>query len=171
MCLSATKSIIRLNDHGCIVDVVWSPPFEGALRAASAAEARLFYDAYRLWALFLERSEELHLTTRLHPGDVLTFNNRRMLHGRTPFTLQPGTRRHLKVCQAGSRGCDTKGRAGHRGCRGFRGPHNSICFALSTHHPQGIYVNIDEFSSRVHALARAHGYPSSVIPAHLGNSQ
>jgi alpha-ketoglutarate-dependent taurine dioxygenase len=33
----------------------------------------------------------------MQPGDVITFNNRRMLHGRTSFTLSQGAKRHLQV--------------------------------------------------------------------------
>jgi len=34
---------------------------------------------------------------RLNPGECLIFNNRRMLHGRTKFELNGGTR-HLEGC-------------------------------------------------------------------------
>lgn len=97
----AQKPIVRVNQHGCIVDVVWAPPFEGPVATDSPEDMERFYRAYTRFAGMLEESTDLLDTVRLQPGDVLTFNNRRMLHGRTPFRLKPGTRRHLKVSQAG----------------------------------------------------------------------
>jgi gamma-butyrobetaine dioxygenase len=35
------------------------------------------------------------LETRLQPGEILVFNNRRMLHGRRAFTLPGGCARRL----------------------------------------------------------------------------
>jgi gamma-butyrobetaine dioxygenase len=43
-----------------------------------------FYDAYRLFAQLL-RSSAFELRTRLVNGDLVAFNNRRLLHGRTAF--------------------------------------------------------------------------------------
>ena len=88
---------MRTNPHGCVVDVVWSPPFEGPVVTDTPEDMDRFYRAYTRWAQLLDDSHDLLDTVRLAPGEVLTFNNRRMLHGRTPFRLLPGTRRHLKV--------------------------------------------------------------------------
>jgi len=130
-CMVAQKPIIKTNKHGCIVDVVWSPPFEGPLVVDDAEEAVRFYQAYTRFATLMNESSDLLETVRLQPGQVLTFNNRRMLHGRTPFMLRPGTRRHLK----------------------------------------GVYVNIDEFSSRLHVLTRTLGHDPADLPRHIGNGQ
>jgi alpha-ketoglutarate-dependent taurine dioxygenase len=40
---------------------------------------------YRAYARFLDVLRTHHVRTRLEPGDVLLYDNHRMLHGRTAF--------------------------------------------------------------------------------------
>jgi len=54
-----------------------------------------FYRAYRTFAMILRETAQI-LTTSLTAGDVVVFNNRRILHGRTAFP--PGDRRLLQGC-------------------------------------------------------------------------
>lgn len=54
-----------------------------------------FYAAYRAFARLL-REPQLILTTRLSEGDVVVFDNRRVLHGRTAFAAT--AERHLQGC-------------------------------------------------------------------------
>ena len=64
------------------------------------AEVTAFYTAYRRWAELLERPER-QLNLRLAPGDCLVFDNTRVLHARTAFSLSAGERRrHLQGCYA-----------------------------------------------------------------------
>jgi gamma-butyrobetaine dioxygenase len=56
-----------------------------------------FYTAYRRWAELLARPER-QLNLRLAPGDCLVFDNTRVLHGRTAFSVSGG--RHLQGCYA-----------------------------------------------------------------------
>lgn len=61
-----------------------------------ARELAAFYAAYRALATLL-RDSRFHLHTKLRDGDLVVFDNRRILHGRTGFTsaLRP---RHLQGC-------------------------------------------------------------------------
>lgn len=103
---------------GEIVSVTWSPPFEGP----SCIPSHLVEDYYEAYAAFerivdnslpIDRNDdilpqELAKTLRafaeehtweqqLDPGDLLVFNNRRMLHGRRGFSIEEETShgRHL----------------------------------------------------------------------------
>jgi gamma-butyrobetaine dioxygenase len=61
------------------------------------ATSKRFFQAYHAFASLIQESTDLLVEQRLHPGQVLCFNNRRMLHGRRAFGLQNGAVRHLKV--------------------------------------------------------------------------
>jgi gamma-butyrobetaine dioxygenase len=56
-----------------------------------------FYTAYRRWAGLLAQPER-RLNTRLAPGDCLIFDNTRILHARTAFSVTGS--RHLQGCYA-----------------------------------------------------------------------
>ncbi len=64
------------------------------------AEVTAFYTAYRRWAeLLAEPGRQLNL--RLAPGDCLVFDNTRVLHARTAFSMDAGSPgRHLQGCYA-----------------------------------------------------------------------
>ena len=64
----------------------WSPPFEGPLSAAYADRIEDYYLAYSLFS-DLVRDSKSYLSFRAAPGDILTFCNRRILHGRTAFAF------------------------------------------------------------------------------------
>ena len=53
-----------------------------------------FYLAYREFSK-LAHSNNFKVNLRLKPGDILCFNNRRVLHGRTAFDPNSG-HRHLQ---------------------------------------------------------------------------
>eukprot|EP00043_Microstomoeca_roanoka_P028358 m.17719 g.17719 ORF g.17719 m.17719 type:complete len:400 (-) comp8347_c0_seq1:130-1329(-) len=110
--ITSLKPIISVDHNDEIVEITWSPPFEGPLPSTLPVdEVSAFYEAYILFAQSIKNWEDLQVTRRLRSGDVLTFNNRRMLHGRRSFALATG-RRHLR----------------------------------------GVYVNINEFASRLNFL-------------------
>jgi gamma-butyrobetaine dioxygenase len=71
----------------------------GPLRGPRAG-ITAFYAAYRRWAeLLAEPGRQLNL--RLAPGDCLVFDNTRVLHARTAFSLSAGSPgRHLQGCYA-----------------------------------------------------------------------
>jgi gamma-butyrobetaine dioxygenase len=64
------------------------------------AEVTAFYAAYRRWACLLGQPER-QLNLRLAEGDCLIFDNTRILHARTAFSMTPGSPgRHLQGCYA-----------------------------------------------------------------------
>lgn len=70
-----------------LVKVVWSPPFEGPLRA-SIDQVEDYYRARKAFEAAIEKASKTHLLVyRMKPGQVVVFNNQRMFHGRQEFTL------------------------------------------------------------------------------------
>ena len=61
-----------------------------------AAECRAFYAAYRRWAILL-REPRYQARVSLGVGDLVVFDNRRILHGRTAF-ISARHPRHLQGC-------------------------------------------------------------------------
>ena len=96
-----------------ITAVFWSPPFEGPVSLHPSMVDK-YYEAYADFEQLLngggETNEELsqfaHQFTwekKLNPGDMLVFNNRRMVHGRRGFSAAEGvsfeeSQRHLVGC-------------------------------------------------------------------------
>ncbi|PRP82224.1 hypothetical protein PROFUN_06236 [Planoprotostelium fungivorum] len=91
--LSLQKTIVEVNDNGHIVGVNYSPQFGGVI---SVPEEEVL-DYYRAVSAFTEitRRKEMELSFHLKPGEIITFNNRRVLHGRTSFDANSGGR-HLQ---------------------------------------------------------------------------
>lgn len=91
-CMRYRRPHIALNASGEVTALFWSPPFDGPLHAP-VADIPAYYEAYRTFDAFLARLVEARgWTFRLRPGEVMTFNNRRILHGRNAFTSNGGTR-------------------------------------------------------------------------------
>ena len=91
---------IQLNHEGAVVGVFWAPPFEGPLNVPES-DVEEYFRAYHLFADIFEGTSAADVTVkrRLKPGELMCFNNRRMLHGRTPFTQAAvGGGRHLQGC-------------------------------------------------------------------------
>jgi gamma-butyrobetaine dioxygenase len=103
--------LIHLNGDGQIVKLRWSPQNDGPLQVPEE-DVQPYYEAYVCLARALKDDQQFQIRHRLQPGDMLTVNNHRILHGRTLIQLNGGVR-YLK----------------------------------------SIYLNIDEFKSRLMVLA------------------
>lgn len=66
-----------------LVGVHFSPMFEGTLDA-SIDEIGPFYAAYVKWHEMV-KDTKYHVEYKTEPGEIITFNNRRILHGRNSF--------------------------------------------------------------------------------------
>jgi gamma-butyrobetaine dioxygenase len=118
---------VSAEDGGTLTAVHWSPPFEGTLvvdpddvvpyysavrkfqwllgegpnqrRALGATMGSNAMDDSDLCELFMDDSpwEEWSLTHRMEEGELMTFNQRRMLHGRRAFSSEAGIR-HFQGC-------------------------------------------------------------------------
>jgi gamma-butyrobetaine dioxygenase len=94
--LRASQPLIQLSPRGRIRGVRFNNRSAGPLRLPYA-EVAAFYGAYRRWAELLARPER-QLNLRLAPGDCLIFDNTRVLHARTAYSVTGG--RHLQGCYA-----------------------------------------------------------------------
>ena len=93
--LSARRPLIQLDLQGRIEAIHYNSRSIAPLRLRSAETVR-FYAAYRAFSRRLHSSEFL-FETRLEAGDIVLFDNRRVLHGRTAFDTT-GVARHLQGC-------------------------------------------------------------------------
>jgi gamma-butyrobetaine dioxygenase len=93
--LYAERPLIQLNTQGAVVAVHYNnrsiAPFK-----LPAKECREFYAAYRRLAELL-REPRYQLTLRLQNGELMLFDNQRILHGRTGFASAAHPR-HLQGC-------------------------------------------------------------------------
>ncbi len=97
--LRASQPLIELSPRGRVRGVRFNSRSMRPLRG-SHAEITAFYAAYRRWAGLLGRAGR-QLNLRLAPGDCLVFDNTRVLHARTAFSMSPGSPgRHLQGCYA-----------------------------------------------------------------------
>jgi alpha-ketoglutarate-dependent taurine dioxygenase len=121
-CMTYRRPHISLAKGRCsifdreITAVHWSPPFEGPL-CLPPEDVEEYYHAYadfeQLVTVDLDvtcgkdlasYADEFTWKRKLNPGEVLVFNNRRMLHGRNGFTVANSAmtpadgRRHLVGC-------------------------------------------------------------------------
>ncbi len=73
--------------------------FNNWLRAATMFPEELIEPIYsalgKFWRMLRERKYQLHI--RLEPGDLITYDNKRGLHGRNAFDASSGER-HLQGC-------------------------------------------------------------------------
>ncbi|XP_071481972.1 2-(trimethylamino)ethylphosphonate dioxygenase-like [Diadema antillarum] len=81
---------INVNRYNQITAVTWSPQFEGPLFVPEE-DVEPYYEAYRQFCIELQAPDKM-VSCRLEEGDCVIFNNRRILHGRTQFELNGGTR-------------------------------------------------------------------------------
>jgi len=93
--LYAERPLIQLSCDGRISAVHYNNRSIAPLRLPPA-EMAPFYDAYRHFATLL-REPGLQLRLQLREGDLVAFDNQRILHGRTAFS-SARFRRHLRGC-------------------------------------------------------------------------
>ena len=93
--LYAERPLIQLNCAGEIAAVHYNSRSIAPLQLATR-DARTFYAAYRRFAALL-RDARFHLQFRLRDGDLVVFDNQRILHGRTAFSSARHPR-HLRGC-------------------------------------------------------------------------
>jgi gamma-butyrobetaine dioxygenase len=93
--LYAQRPLIELACDGVVSAVNYNNRSIAPLRAAPA-ECERFYAAYRAFAALL-REPRFQLRHRLAPGELVVFDNRRILHGRTGYASARHAR-HLRGC-------------------------------------------------------------------------
>ncbi|XP_033740639.1 gamma-butyrobetaine dioxygenase-like isoform X2 [Pecten maximus] len=78
------RPIIQLNREHEVVAVFWNPTVTGALQAEEN-EVESFYKAYQLFAKQLYSCQDKEMVVRLQPGEIVIWNNRRLVHRRNAF--------------------------------------------------------------------------------------
>jgi alpha-ketoglutarate-dependent taurine dioxygenase len=93
--LFAERPLIELSCRGEVCAVHYNSRSIAPLRLA-APEAAAFYAAYRRFAAVL-REPRFQLKLHLPEGEIVAFDNQRILHGRTAFSSARHAR-HLRGC-------------------------------------------------------------------------
>jgi len=94
--LYAERPLIQLSCRGEVTAVHYNSRSIAPLLDRSPARASPFYAAYRRFAALL-RDARFQLKFRLAGGEIVVFDNQRILHGRTPFSSARHAR-HLRGC-------------------------------------------------------------------------
>ncbi|XP_068429092.1 gamma-butyrobetaine dioxygenase [Clinocottus analis] len=84
--VDAEGRVVRINFNNCTRDSVLDLPVH---------QVQPFYKALRTYLDLMNRPENM-FTFKMTPGDVLTFDNWRLLHTRRPFRSRPDSPRHLE---------------------------------------------------------------------------
>jgi gamma-butyrobetaine dioxygenase len=99
--LTARRCMIRTDADGHPVGVHYSPRLD-SLPHLSPEKTRLFHlTRQRLGELFADPAFEIRF--QLNAGELMLFDNSRVLHGRTAFDTQEG-KRHIQGCYLDSDG-------------------------------------------------------------------
>jgi gamma-butyrobetaine hydroxylase len=93
--LYAERPLIQLSCEGAVAAVHYNNRSIAPLRLPAERMAA-FYVSYRIFAGML-RDPRFQLRLRLRDGDLVAFDNRRILHGRTAFSSARSLR-HLRGC-------------------------------------------------------------------------
>ena len=89
------STVIVKDSNDSVIEVRLANFLRGPINVPSHQTIAL-YKAYRCFIL-LTRESRFQLFYRLNAGDLVVFDNRRVLHARNAFDLQTGTR-HLQGC-------------------------------------------------------------------------
>lgn len=88
--MTYSRPHIAVNHLGDVIAVHWSPIIEGTLQVR-AEDVRPYHRAYKRFCEVMET--ECHaIRFRIAVGELVAFNQRRMLHGREAFTAERGVR-------------------------------------------------------------------------------
>ena len=93
----ARGPVVALDDAGRVSGIRLTPWLRAPLKAPLAEQER----AYRSVRAFMRRSQDpaYQMLLRYRPGDLVAFDNRRVLHGRRAYDAQGG-RRHIEGAYA-----------------------------------------------------------------------
>jgi gamma-butyrobetaine dioxygenase len=74
-----------------IVEAYWSPPWRGPLHVPFD-QVEATFDAFEKYSHIINDDADLSHTVRFDAGQVVVFNNRRIVHSRLPFEVRDGMR-------------------------------------------------------------------------------
>jgi gamma-butyrobetaine dioxygenase len=90
--LRSRVPMIEVNDNNEVIKVRYNNRSIDTINLPSE-KIRPFYLAYQHWGEVIER-EELKVTFQLQPGEIIIFDNTRVMHARTAFSDKG--KRHLQ---------------------------------------------------------------------------
>lgn len=93
--LRVHRPVITLDPAGTVIEIRWNAHLADIFDMP-AAEMAAYYAAYRAY-MALTREARFTLSLKLRGGEMVAFDNRRVLHGRGAFDPSTG-HRHLQGC-------------------------------------------------------------------------
>ena len=90
--LRSRVPLIEVNDNNEVIKVRYNNRSIDTINLP-ADKIRPFYSAYRHWGEVIER-DQLKITFQLSPGEIIIFDNTRVMHARTAFSKKG--KRHLQ---------------------------------------------------------------------------
>ncbi|XP_022089273.1 gamma-butyrobetaine dioxygenase-like isoform X2 [Acanthaster planci] len=94
--LHGRHPVIRLNERGNIEAIILSNHSRDPMLRVPVDQVLPIYRALDKYFKMLQQPENV-LKYKMQKGDILTFNNKRMLHGRSSFKLIENGNRHLEL--------------------------------------------------------------------------
>lgn len=93
--LQAKHPIIETDAGGRVVKINCNNATRDSILDVPLHQVQPFYSALKLFTNIMNRPENLH-TYRMEPGDLVTFDNWRLLHGRSGYVSHADSLRHLE---------------------------------------------------------------------------
>jgi gamma-butyrobetaine dioxygenase len=93
--IRTTAPVIEVDRLGELRRIRFNNWLRGAMVLPEAMVTAMYAALAQFWRLLREPRHQLHL--RLSPGELITYDNKRILHGRASFDPSSGER-HLQGC-------------------------------------------------------------------------
>ncbi|XP_068167345.1 gamma-butyrobetaine dioxygenase-like [Antennarius striatus] len=93
--LQSKKLTIELNEEGQVRMINCNNATRDSVLDLPLHQVQPFYRAYKAFVDILNRPENL-ITFKLEPGEIVTFDNWRLMHGRKNYINKPDMIRHLE---------------------------------------------------------------------------
>jgi gamma-butyrobetaine dioxygenase len=93
--IRSSATLIETGPDGELRRIRFNNWLRGATVFPEASLERMYAAIGKFWRMLRDPRYQLHL--RLRPGDLIAYDNRRVLHGRAPFDASSGER-HLQGC-------------------------------------------------------------------------
>lgn len=93
--LQSKKCIIDVNPEGRVLRINYNNATRDSVLDVPLHQVQPFYRALRAYVDIMNRPENV-VTYIMNPGDIVTFDNWRLLHGRRPYISSPDRLRHLE---------------------------------------------------------------------------
>lgn len=95
--LQAKHRVIDVNPEGTVARINLNNATRDSVLDLPLEQVQSFYRALRALEDMMNREENM-VTLRMEPGDIMTFDNWRLLHARTAFVSHPDRPRFLEGC-------------------------------------------------------------------------